>query len=429
MTIRDNQSRILTEILAGNKNTDYGRRYEFDRITTTERFRSALPVVGYDDYAPLIALMMRLGERNIFTADKIVCYMLSFGSDGSGRFIPCTDKYIELYSKVAARGALGRMLVPGHIFLLNASFPKLRRFNDGLYLNSISGTLLAKYTERIFGKSKRGSVFTSPKELIYPKGMFDHRYARVLFALADEDVRLIVAPYAELIADSFAFLKANREMLADDVEAGLVGRHDNLPKEFWIPEDIRGRLTGMLKPNPERARKLRVIFKEGFEQPVAHRIWPQLAYIITQTEGITEEITNQLKPYTGNIPVCNGPYFTAEALIGGSIVGSPDEYSLLPEAGFFEFAPIQGGIANAAQTLLADELGIGKEYAVIVTNCLGLYRYSIGDVIRVLRMENGVPIIKIVHRSGVEAIFSNSSDKENIFRTVERELSITSARA
>ena len=41
----------------------------------------------------------------------------------------------------------------------------------------------------------------------------------------------------------------------------------------------------------------------------------------------------------------------------------------------------------------------GEEYEVILTNAAGLYRYQIGDVIRILRRENGVPIFTFEYRA------------------------------
>jgi hypothetical protein len=428
---QESQSQTLAAILANHKNTDYGRRYGFEKIKTARQFRDTLPVACYDDYAPLITLMRRLGERDIFTSDKILCYILSFDSEGAARFIPCTQRYMDLYGAEPTVSALGRMLAPGRVFFLNAGYPTLRRFNDDLFLNSFSGGLLAKHAERIFGENAAGGRFTCPEALVYSRGMFDHRYIQMLFALAEEDVRLLVAPYAELITDSFLFLENRWEMLADDIEAGIIARHDGLPEEFQLPESVETKLTGALKPNPERASGLRAVFKEGFERPIACRIWPRLAFVVTQGCGAAADTVNdreRLTRYTGGIPIRDTPYFSAEALIGSSVAGGLNEYTLLPHAGFFEFAPVRNGVMDMSDTLLMDELSVGGEYGIIITNCLGFYRYNMNDTVRVLGPRNGTPVVGITRRNSVTACFAGIGDKERSIRTAERESSVTTAR-
>ena len=40
----------------------------------------------------------------------------------------------------------------------------------------------------------------------------------------------------------------------------------------------------------------------------------------------------------------------------------------------------------------------GEEYEIILTNAAGLYRYRLGDVIRILRCENGAPVFTFEYR-------------------------------
>jgi hypothetical protein len=414
------------EVLAYNKDTDDGRRYGFAGIKTAEQFRAALPVTTYDDYAPLIALMGQLAERNIYTADTIICYMLSFGADGSARFIPCTQKYMDLFTIGGGIEELGKILVPGPIFMLNASFPKVRRFNDGLYLNSLSGMLLATYMKEIFGdkkKKERRNPFFFFMELVMPEGLYDYRYANILFALANKDVRMIVSPYQGMLMDSFQFIKENWETLTDDIERGTIGKYIDT-----LPEKIKKKLAVSMNPDPGRAAELRAIFAEGFDRPLIHRIWPHLALIVAEMYDVnaTPESraneSSEVKQYIGNVPIHNGPYFAPEALIGSSVPGGTNEYTMLPYAGFFEFAPVRGGIADREHTVFMNELEIGGEYGLVVTNCLGFYRYDLGDIIKVLRMNDAVPVISIVRRNSIATHFTSEGALERVMETVMREL-------
>ncbi|MDR1272439.1 MAG: GH3 auxin-responsive promoter family protein [Clostridiales Family XIII bacterium] len=121
-------------------------------------------------------------------------------------------------------------------------------------------------------------------------------------------------------------------------------------------------------------------------------------------------------------------YFSPEALIGVGVADSPEEYTLLPYAGFFEFAPIRGGVMDEAGALLPEELEAGGEYGVIVTNCLGFYRYKTDDVVRVSRIEKGVPVISVCRRGEATTDFSGIGENRRFLGTAGKDTPATTAR-
>ena len=71
-------------------------------------------------------------------------------------------------------------------------------------------------------------------------------------------------------------------------------------------------------------------------------------------------------------------------------------YMLLPFGGFYEFIPVEEGAEETL--LLLDQLEVGKEYELVVTNLSGFYRYRLGDVIRVVDYHNECPMIVFSYR-------------------------------
>ena len=92
---------------------------------------------------------------------------------------------------------------------------------------------------------------------------------------------------------------------------------------------------------------------------------------------------------------------------------------LLPYSGFYEFIPVDSdagetsgvpqsggtsGVSKSDETsrvsppLLLDQLEVGREYELVVTNLSGFYRYRIGDVIRVTGFHNKCPMIVFSYR-------------------------------
>lgn len=49
-------------------------------------------------------------------------------------------------------------------------------------------------------------------------------------------------------------------------------------------------------------------------------------------------------------------------------------------------------------TLLAEEVTVGSYYEVVITSIDGLYRYRMGDVVRVTGFYNKTPLLEFGHR-------------------------------
>ncbi len=91
--------------------------------------------------------------------------------------------------------------------------------------------------------------------------------------------------------------------------------------------------------------------------------------------------TGKMRGYAGDIPLHHFVYAASEGVFGlAEHVDSPDRYMLLPESVFFEFMPV----GEDKRPLLMGEVEIGGKYELIVTNRSGLYRYRLGDVVRVV---------------------------------------------
>ena len=52
------------------------------------------------------------------------------------------------------------------------------------------------------------------------------------------------------------------------------------------------------------------------------------------------------------------------------------------------------------QTLFGEEVEVGGLYELVVTTLSGLYRYRIGDVVKVVRFHNSCPVIEFQYRQG-----------------------------
>jgi hypothetical protein len=73
--------------------------------------------------------------------------------------------------------------------------------------------------------------------------------------------------------------------------------------------------------------------------------------------------------------------------------------SLIADACVYEFVDADTPLRPDIGTLTFDQLETGREYQVIFSHVGGLYRYSVGDVVRVFDHSGGVPRLSYAGRN------------------------------
>ncbi|MBA0591252.1 hypothetical protein Gorai_019933, partial [Gossypium raimondii] len=131
--------------------------------------------------------------------------------------------------------------------------------------------------------------------------------------------------------------------------------------------------------------------------------------------------------YGGGIPLVSPNYSSSEACFGINLkpLSKPFDvsYTFLPNTAYFEFLPVnKDGGGKARDTRTIDKpvdlvnVKLGQYYEVVVTTLTGLYRYRIGDVLKVTGFYNKSPQFQFVERQNV--VLSIDLDK-----TTEEDLS------
>eukprot|EP01018_Ginkgo_biloba_P026574 Gb_23805 [translate_table: standard] len=104
-------------------------------------------------------------------------------------------------------------------------------------------------------------------------------------------------------------------------------------------------------------------------------------------------------------------------------------YTLLPNFAYFEFLPVNTcndpaptSKSNGAEDLIdLVDVKVGQEYEIVVTTYAGLYRYRVGDVLRVTGFHNAAPQFRFVRRKNVVlSIDSDKTDEVELRNAVEK---------
>ena len=64
------------------------------------------------------------------------------------------------------------------------------------------------------------------------------------------------------------------------------------------------------------------------------------------------------------------------------------------------FSQMNVQFVSFLQTLFAENTEVGKLYELVVTNHSGLYRYRLGDVVKIARFHNSCPVVEFQYRQG-----------------------------
>jgi hypothetical protein len=385
---------FLLKLVNDNKNTEYGKKYHFDEIKTIEDYKRLVPLSGFDDYAPYIERMVKNGERGLITAYPIVQYAETSGSVGVPKKIPVTQPAMDIYTKytitrVMALADRWNLEHKGSRLPIGRGFNQLeivdRTLDDGTPLGNISGSAAKRY------RSIFPYYLTSPIPVLYPKGYLPMTYLKARYLLADRDATFMFSVFMPNLVDLMYYIQRNWETLVGDIRSG------GFDESVDIDAETRAELAKVTKPDPARADELEKIFREGFDSPIIPRLWPQMSFICTIGTGGFAAYTRIMREFSGDIPIDFSIYGASEALMAACTGIEDPEFALLVDSCFFEFIPADAP-DSCTDTLNIDQLEVGKEYELILTNLSGFYRYRIKDVIKVLGYEGESPKITFAYR-------------------------------
>ena len=369
----------LFQILRDNKDTEYGKKYNFVRIENIEDFRK-LPITDYEDYKEEVIRMMN-GEENVLTAYPVKYFLTSSGSTKQ-KLIPMTqvglNKGFDTFYCVALQDdeewesakhlhtSIVRTEEGDRVtFLSNIHFLNERAKNPGFFDKFIGG-----------------------KELMFSKEIGDLWYLKLWLALSEPEMKSIYSIYQYDILLCLQYFKEHWKEIIRDMESGCI------PQEIALSQKIKEQLLEIPLPQLEWFSFVRKECEKGFEG-IVKRIWKNCSMINGiggKVFGIQEQ---NLRFYLGDISIHYFVYASSEAPIGIALEAERDSYVCIPHGCFIEFLPLEEEYEN---TKWFDELEVGKKYELIITNFSGFYRYRLLDVVEVTGFYGKAPMIRFAFR-------------------------------
>ncbi|MBE6813381.1 MAG: GH3 auxin-responsive promoter family protein [Ruminococcaceae bacterium] len=412
------QEETLLNIMKRNKDCELGKKYGFADIKNLRDFQDKVPLSTFEDYAPLIDSMIDEGKENLITSDKIKRYCSSSGSVGKPKLQPKTGKDIlnmYLMGFVGTPGCAALHFEKQGIKKLPPQMGPLLISLNGHPLKNGMPCNGAGQVPFLLLKPFLHHFTTTPDDILFPEDEegTDMSYFQLRFCLVNKKVTYLGSMVITLLSNMFEYLEENWEMLCDDIETGVIN------PSIRCPQSLRDKY-GKMKPNPERAAELRAIFREGFDKPVAQRIWPELLWGYGMISSTLAVYMDKLKKYVGNLPMHNMGYAASEGYMAIPVELDASDYVLLPRSIIYEFLPVDA--PEGTRPLLLDEIEVGKDYEIIITNFSGLYRYRILDIVRVTGEFNQSKKIEFLYRSNMGLNLANEKTTTQMLDWVAEQL-------
>ena len=408
---------LLMKLLRDNKDTEYGKKYDFANIHSIEEYQDKVPLCDYDTLEPYIKRMVADDEENLLCAERPVHYALSSGSVGVPKHIPVSAAELEKYRKYGTsmcfgvvdeyyRNTTGKSFKPG--FGADCLELKFQKTDYGVPKGAISGNVLDQV------KDLTQYFLAPPWDILNPKADMDLKYLRARYVLEQRDVVFLNSAFMTALVDLVEYARNNWERLCSDIACGTID------SSVEIPDEWRKEFESQLKPNPERAKELSDAFKEGPEN-LALKIWPGLQFVASIGTGGFFTYSKKMHVFTGkNIPFNHLGYAASEGFFATSRHVGDSSFVLIPEGGFYEFIPAKSD-DDTIRPLTIDQVEEGELYELVVTNLSGFYRYRIKDVIRVTGFYNEAPMLEFVYRkSQLLSIAGEKTNEEAVRWSIEQ---------
>ncbi|KAJ4872282.1 Indole-3-acetic acid-amido synthetase GH3.6 [Raphanus sativus] len=430
------QRRVLEEILSRNADVEYLERHGLQGRTDRETFKHVMPVVTYEDIQPDINRIANGDKSHILCSSPISEFLTSSGTSGGERkLMPTIEEELD------RRSLLYSLLMP----VMSQFVPGLDK-GKGMYFLFIKsesktpGGLPARPVLTSYYKSSHFknrpydpyTNYTSPNQTILCPDSYQSMYSQMLCGLCQhEEVLRVGAVFASGFIRAIKFLEKHWPELAHDIRTGTLNSE-------ITDLSVREAVEEILKPDPKLADFIETECRKTSWQGIITRLWPNTKYVDVIVTGTMSQYIPTLDYYSNGLPLVCTMYASSECYFGVNLkpLCKPSEvsYTLIPTMAYFEFLPVHrnNGVTSSIslpkaltekeQQELVDlvDVKLGQEYELVVTTYAGLYRYRVGDVLRVAGFKNNAPQFSFICRKNVAlSIDSDKTDEVELQNAVK----------
>ncbi|KAM9715535.1 GH3 domain-containing protein [Menidia menidia] len=393
LKVKQAQEETLLKRLRKNADTLYGKQYDFSSVKDIDGFRKCHPITTYGHYREVIG-RIAAGEEKVIIAEKPLILAMTSGTSGASAMLLSTkDTNTEFF----LQGVTVCLDAMRQAFPETESLQRTTKlFYTPTFRQSEAGIPIGPNSSTPASSRHMLNLYTTPAPAFEVPSEKDTLYLHLLFALKDPSVGTLESNFASTVFYAFTALQDRWQELVEDIAEGKIS------SALSLDPNVRARLETLMKPDPQRAAQLRGHFQEGFKG-IARRLWPHLHLVLAVDSGSNQIYGEMLRAnYCEGVAFYSPFYAATEGLIGVNLwPNEPNRrYLLCPRSMFCEFLPESSLEEETPQTLLMEEVKEGDNYELVITNASGLFRYRIGDIVKVVGFHNQCPVVEFQYRRG-----------------------------
>lgn len=361
------QNKLLQKIISGLSQTSYGKSFSLVSNANYDTYCQQIPVVDYDGLAPWIE--MAKSEKRVLTKNAIQFFELTSGSQGAKKSIPYTRELRRHFSncfKIWGFDCLQDLTLESLKLFMSIS-PRVTHEANSSSLQDDSDYItgpLQWLVRRFIVHQPHIHQFTHEE---------DFRFILALTLLAQEDLEII-----SIWSPTYLLLLLS-----------IIEQHYDEMLKYISLRDFNYKGVKVVLPIVSE-NHLNHLMTQTRPLNVAE-LWPQLALISCWRSATSVHSANKLQMRFPNTLMQGKGLLATEAPLTVPITAAKGYLPLLNEI-FFEFQD------KAQRIVRVHELKVDEEYEVIISHLSGLYRYRMGDMVRVTHWYKKTPCLEFMGR-------------------------------
>ncbi|XP_019083797.1 PREDICTED: indole-3-acetic acid-amido synthetase GH3.17-like [Camelina sativa] len=417
--VKQIQDSVLEAILSRNAQTEYLRGFLNGQVDK-QSFKKNLPVVTYEDIRPYIDRIANNGEPSNLICDRPISVLLTSSGTSGGvpKLIPLTTEDLKQRLSFAS---LYRPLLDKHMGVIREG-KSLMFYFVTRESKTASGILVRTMLTCVLKSIEPANSYIWDQSQVSPHAIAtcadttQSMYCQLLCGLLQrKDVGRLGAPFASSFLKVIKFLEDHWPELCSNIRTARLSD--------WITDAqcVSGLGKFLTAPNPELASLIEQECSKTSWEAIVTRLWPKAKCIEAVVTGTMAQYIPLVEFYSGGLPVISTFYGSSECFIGLNLnpLCKPCDvsYTIMPYMGYFEFLEVEkdhqetGHDPVEKNHVVVDlvDIKVDHDYEPVVTTFSGLYRYRVGDVLRVTGFYNNTPNFRFVGRQKV--VLSIDMDK------------------
>ncbi len=361
------EQQLLEAICHDISQTEYGKHYQLSAKAGYEDFSSKIPIVDYDTLSPWIEKAKN--QQNVLTKEKIDFFECTSGSMGHKKSIPYTKQLrrsfaryfqIEGFDLLANGLQLHSMKMFMSISPQVSHIPEAHLKDDSDYLSKSLQWLI--------------NPFLVAQPNIRQLHDEDFRLILALTLLAEEDLEII-----SIWSPSYLLI------LLQVIEQRFDELQWYLRQKSFSYENVAITLPLLTKNRQNYLSDLQKNYQSEL-------LWPKLKLISCWKAGTSKRTADFLVKKFPHTVIQGKGLLATEGPLTVPLAKAKGYVPMLQDI-FFEF---DDGRQNI---LRLQDLRVGEDYEIIVSQRSGLYRYRIGDTVRVTHFFEQTPCLEFIGRT------------------------------